>query len=518
MADKDTTLTRREFVRDSAVLAGATMLMPVGAASAGSSAMALRDYAAHDATGLAALVKNREVSAAELLEIAIARAEAVHADINAVCLKHFAEARAALKGIDPSAPLAGVPFLLKDLGVQMKGTITSNGSRFFADRVATYTSTVVQRYQAAGLNIFGKATSPEFGQIPNTVSLLWGRTRNPWNREYSAGGSSGGSAAAVAAGVVPAAHATDGGGSIRFPAAMCGLVGLKPTRSRTPHGPDKSEGWSGLSCGHVVSRSVRDSALLLDLTQGPEPGAAYWPPAPAGPYVDELAREPGKLRIAVITKSPVGTPVHQDNLDAVSKAAALCRSLGHDVSEAVLPEQCGQLMQNFGIVSTVGVCSQIRDRARELGREPGPADLEPVVFGYYQQAPRISALDYEAARQFLQRLGFTMNAFMHDFDLLLMPMAPRAPWKVEDVTLEMPTEEFYKKAVGYSDFSAIFNATGQPAMTLPLHWNAAGIPVGTHFAARYGDEKTLFRLAAQLERAAPWDKRVSPMLEQALKS
>lgn len=516
MTDK-TSLSRREFVQGAAALTAGAALFPPGAAAAGTSKMALRDYAAEDATGLAALVKRGEVSAAELLELAIARTEVVNGAINAVCLKHYEEARAALKTIDPKAPLAGVPFLLKDLGVQLKGTVTSNGSRFFADRVASHTSTVVQRYQAAGLNIFGKATSPEFGQIPNTVSTLWGKTRNPWNPEYSAGGSSGGSAAAVAAGIVPAAHATDGGGSIRFPAAMCGLVGLKPTRARTPLGPDKSEGWSGLSCGHVVSRSVRDTALLLDLTQGPEPGAAYWPPAPSDSYVNELAREPGKLRIGLITASPMGTPVHQDNLDALSKTAALCRSLGHEVREAVLPEPFAKLMESFGTLSIVGVCSQIRDRARELGREPGPDDLEPVVLGYFRMAPSISALDYESARQAVQRLGFTMNTFMQDVDVLLMPMSPRAPWKVDDVTLVMPAEEFYKKAVGYSDFSAIFNATGQPAMTLPLHENAAAIPVGAHFAARYGDEKTLIRLAAQIERAAPWHRRVSPLLAEALK-
>ena len=518
MTDKQNTLTRRDFVQGAATLAAGAALFPPGASAAGTSKMAIRDYVAHDAIGLAALVKRGEVSAAELLELAIARTEAVNGSITAVCLKHYDEARAALKSIDPGAPLAGVPFLLKDLGVQLKGTITSNGSRFYADRVATHTSTVVQRYQAAGLNIFGKSASPEFGQIPNTVSTLYGKTRNPWNLEYSAGGSSGGSAAAVAAGILPAAHATDGGGSIRFPAAMCGLVGLKPTRSRTPLGPDKSEGWSGLSCGHVVSRSLRDTALLLDLTQGPEPGAAYWPPAPSDSYVNELAREPGKLRIAVITQSPSGTAVHQDNLDAIAKAADLCRSLGHEVREAVLPEPFSKLMESFGFLSIVGVCSQLRERARELGREPGPDDLEPVVLGYYKQAPSISALDYEAARQSVQRLGFTMNTFMQDIDVLLMPMSPRAPWKVDDVTLVMPTEEFYRKAVGYSDFSAIFNATGQPAMTLPLHENTAGIPVGTHFAARYGDEKTLIRLAAQIERAAPWDKRVSPMLAQAMQA
>lgn len=518
MNEEQRNLTRREFVNASATLAAAAVLMPPGAAAAGTSAMALRDYVAHDATGLAERVKRGEVSPAELLELAIARTEEVNPAVNAVVLKHYDLARAALKGIDIKAALGGVPFLLKDLGVYIEGTVTTNGSRFFRDRVAKQTSTVVRRYQAAGLNIFGKAHSPELGQIPNTVSSLWGKTRNPWNLEYSAGGSSGGSAAAVAAGIVPAAHATDGGGSIRFPAAMCGLVGLKPTRARTPLGPDKSEGWSGLSCGHVVSRSLRDSALLLDLTQGAEPGAAYWPPQPEDSFVSELQRDPGKLRIAVISKSPTGTPVHQDNLDAIANARRILESLGHEVFDAELPASFKDYMSSFGALSFVGVCTTIRDRARELGREPGPDDLEPVVNGYYQQRASVSALDYEDARQAVQRLGFEINRFMTHTDVLLMPMACRAPWKIDDILLTMPQEEFYREAVGYSEFSALFNCTGQPALSLPLTLNAAGIPVGTHFAARYGDENTLFRLAAQIERAAPWEKRVSPMLAKVLGS
>ena len=516
MSEQGKTLGRREFVGTAATLVAATAMLPPGASAAGTSAMAMRDYLQHDATGLAALVKRGDVSAAELLQLAIARTEAVNPTINAVVLKHYAEARAALKGIDANAPLAGVPFLLKDLGVYLEGTVTTNGSRFFRDRVARQTSTVVRRYQAGGLNIFGKTHSPELGQIPNTVSSLWGKTRNPWNLEYSAGGSSGGSAAAVAAGIVPAAHATDGGGSIRFPAAMCGLVGMKPTRSRTPLGPDKSEGWSGLSCGHVVSRSLRDSALLLDLTQGAEPGAAYWPPAVQDSYLSELQREPGRLRIGVISASPTGTPIHQDNLDAIANARKLLVSLGHEVFDTELPAEFKDYMGSFGTLSFVGVCTSIRDRARELGREPGADDLEPVVNGYYQQGGSISALDYESARQAVQRLGFVISRFMAHTDVLLMPMAARAPWKLDDLVLTMPQDTFYHEAIGYSDFSAIFNCTGQPALSLPLTLNAAGIPVGTHFAARYGDEATLYRLAAQIERAAPWEKRMSPLLAKAL--
>src|SRR5690606_31616440 len=237
MPDREAALTRREFVHSATLLAGAALL-PAGLASAGTSAMAMRDYLRHDATALARLVRRGEVSPQELLALAIARTEAVNEAINAVCLRHDEQARAALGRVERGAPLAGVPFLLKDLGIQLEGTVTTNGSRFFAERVATHTSTLVERYRSAGLVVFGKTTSPELGMIPNTVSRLWGRTRNPWQLDYSAGGSSGGAAAAVAAGIVPAAHATDGGGSIRCPAAPCGLVGLKPPRARTPLGPD----------------------------------------------------------------------------------------------------------------------------------------------------------------------------------------------------------------------------------------------------------------------------------------
>lgn len=517
MNDQNTSLTRREFVSAAATVTAAAALMPPGASAAGTSKVALRDYVAQDATGLAALVKRREVSPAELLELAIARTEAVNGTINAVCLKHYDLARAALKTLDPNAPLSGVPFLLKDLHIYMEGTVTTNGSRFFRDRVSDFTSTLVERYRKAGLNIFGKTNSPEFGQTPNTVSSLWGTTRNPWNLEYSAGGSSGGSAAAVAAGILPAAHATDGGGSIRFPAAMCGLVGLKPTRARTPLGPNKSEGWSGLSCGHVITRTVRDSALLLDLTQGAEPGAAYWPPVPEASFVSDLDHDPGRLRIGVVRTSPIGTPIAQDNLDAIDNAIQLCTALGHEIYELELPPSFAHYMDGFGLLAFVGVCSTVRDRARELGREPTADDLEPVVYGFYQEGKGVSALDYEAARQAVQRVGFAMNDFMRDVDVVLTPMAARAPWKIDDVLLTMDRETFYTKAaLGYSDFSAIANCTGQPGMTLPLLNNAAGIPVGTHFIGRYGDEKTLIRLAAQIEQSAPWDRRISPLLAEAL--
>ena len=515
-AERDAPVSRRRVLRTGMILAGTALLYPPAAARAGTSRRALADYLREDATGLAALVRQRKVSAAELLEIAIARTEAVNPMINAVVQRHFALARAAVQKIPREAPLAGVPWLLKDLNVQLAGTVTSNGSRFFADRLATEDSTLVERYAAAGLVCFGKTASPEFGRTVTTESTLHGITRNPWNLDYSSGGSSGGASAAVAAGIVPAAHATDGGGSVRIPAALCGLFGLKPTRLRTPNGPGRTEGWGGLAAAHAVTRSVRDSALILDISQGPEPGAAYWPPPPVDRYVAEIERPPGKLRIGVLRRSPLGSPVEPDCEAALEGALRLCGALGHEISEFTLPADGLELMMAFGALVGVGFAATVRERALELGREPGPGDLEVVNLLGYQQALGAKAIDYELARQTVQRFGFSMNAAMADLDLILSPVSARAPWPVGMMSLAQEPAQFYRHIAGASDFTALYNASGQPAMSVPLHTGSTGLPVGVMFAGRYGDEKTLFRLAAQLEKAAPWAERLSPLIRESL--
>ena len=323
---------RRTLIKRGLVLAAAGSA-PVRIAAA-ASALSFDEYRSRDALGLAELVRSGEVSAPELLEIAIARSQAVNPVINCLVERLYDYARAAVARGLPSGPFTGVPFLLKDLGMHLAGTVTTNGSRFYRDAVADYTNTVVSRYQQAGLVIFGKTASPEFGGTGTTESILFGDTRNPWDMQRSAGGSSGGAAAAVAAGILPLANATDGGGSIRIPASCCGLFGMKPTRARITAGPETGEGLAGLASQHAVTWSVRDSAALLDATAGPLPGDPYFPPPPADSYMAQAGRDPGKLRIAFSTGAPNGAAIDADCVAATEKAARLCAELGHDVEEA----------------------------------------------------------------------------------------------------------------------------------------------------------------------------------------
>src|SRR6266536_335119 len=295
--------------------------------------MSFKEYGNYDAVGLAELVRKKEVSAHELLDEAISRTAKVDPQINAVVVKHYDDAKNQSDMGLPDGPVTGVPFLLKDLEL-LQGTETTSGASVFRDNVADHTGTLAQRFLETGVAIFGKSASPEFGLMPTTEPRLFGPTRNPWNPDHSAGGSSGGSAAAVAAGMVPMAHATDGGGSIRIPASCCGLFGLKPTRARNPMGPDAGEGWGGASVGHAVTRTVRDSAALLDATSGPDVGDPYWAPPPTRPFLDEVGRDPGRLRIALTTTPWNRQPVDPECVEAAVAAGRLCERLGHHVEEA----------------------------------------------------------------------------------------------------------------------------------------------------------------------------------------
>lgn len=500
-------LTRRRFLEITAG-AGVALAAPLASARAD---LAFGEYRRHDAVALAALVRSGEASPMELLELAIARAEAVNPKLDAIVVEHFELAREAVRKGLPNGPLRGVPYLLKDLGTSMSGTVTTEGSRLFRDRRHARDSTLVERYRAAGLSLFGKTHSPELGSSPSSESVLHGQTHNPWDLGRSAGGSSGGSAAAVAAGIVPAAHATDGGGSIRIPASSCGLFGLKPSRGRVPMGPAIYEGWGGLSVAHCVSRSVRDSAVLLDATQGAAIGDAYAAPPRSRLYLEELAHAPGSLRIALMTKPLLPVPVAQDCVDAAERAAKLCESLGHRVESAAPELDAPALWGAMGHMSQVGVALKVARREAELGRQAGPEDLEAINLVNVASGRKVTGLEHERARDTLHAASRTLGEFMRTYDVILSPTMAILPPPLGVLSLSQPYEDFVAPATGASAFASLFNMTGQPAMSMPLHWTAEGIPIGVMFAGRYADEATLFRLAGQIEAAQPWFDRV-PLL------
>jgi Asp-tRNA(Asn)/Glu-tRNA(Gln) amidotransferase A subunit family amidase len=501
-------MDRRMFLQaGSSLVAGAAIGMP-HRASAGS--LRFEEYAAHDAVGLAELIRKGEVTAGDVLEAAIARAAAVNPVLNAIVLKHYEIAREELAQGVPAGALAGVPWLLKDLGVHLKGTITTGGSAFFRDAVSDHDSTIVERYRKGGLVIFGKTATPELGKTATTESRLWGLTRNPWNLEHTSGGSSGGSAAAVAAGIVPAAHASDGGGSIRIPASNCGLFGLKPSRGRNPHGPGSTEAWMGLSVQHAITRSVRDSAMLLDISRGAEPGSRVAPPVGAASYESGHRESPGKLRVALWETSiysAYGMPVHPDCLAALAKTAKLCESLGHAVEPAAPALPVEEMGKAMGVMTSTGLLVAVRDREKVLGRKVTEADLEPINWRSLQEAAHLSAEDVYRARAAFDRVAIALDEFLARYDVILSPTSAVPPAKLGELSLDQPFEKYMQPAMNASAFTSVFNMSGHPAMSVPLYWNQAGLPIGTQFAGRFGDELALLRLAAQLEAAAPWAGR-----------
>jgi len=503
-------LTRREVIQGGAALVGAAAfgsILTQRAHAATRAGLPFDEYAKYDALGLADLVRRGEVSPEELLEAAIQRTEQVNPTINAVVLEHYEFAREAIRRGLPDGPFRGVPFLLKDLGVHLKGTITTNGSVFFKDDVATYTNTVVKRYQAAGLVIFGKTHSPEFGNTSSSETVLFGATHNPWNLARTAGGSSGGAAAAVAAGILPLANASDGGGSIRIPASCCGLFGMKPTRGRVPLGPPDAEIRNACAVIHCVSRSVRDSAALLDVTQGPDTGDPYYAPPVKGSYLAEVGAPVGKLRIALMRNPLFPFPVDPECTQAVEQAAGLCESLGHHVEEASPQIDVATFFGGFGVSTDIVVLMLVEAREKELGRPMREDEIEPLNRASLERARVASAASYARARQAFFRGGRAMAEFQKNYDVILSPTMARPPQKLGVLALTNTSESFVPAATATSAFTMVYNATGQPAMSVPLHWSADGLPIGVMFAGRFGDEATLYRLAAQLEQAQPWADR-----------
>ncbi len=492
---------RRQILQGVGVLAAGSMMAGAGCAMARS----ISDYSQWDATTMGRLVRGGQITPTELLNEALARLAQWNPLLNAVVMEHEEFARAEIAG-GRSGPLAGVPFLIKDLNTYIGGTVTSEGSRFFRDAVAEQDSFLVERYRQAGLVIFGKTATPELGKSTVTETLLWGETRNPWNLDYNPGGSSGGSAAAVAAGIIPVAHGNDGGGSIRIPASICGLFGLKPSRFRTPLGPANGDG-SGMAVQHVISRSVRDSALLLDVSRGPEPGGYGSIRAPERPYTDEVGKSPGKLRIGLMKVPVVPVPVHPECIAAVESAAALCTSLGHDVEDVTLPINAMEAYVAAGTLLFLNSSFSISKREQALGRKLNEGDLEPINWARYQRYKNVSAEELNAARSLQVKVHWQIAEFMRNYDVILSPTVPLMPAKIGEMGPAQAVEVVDKKASMYSMFTLLYNFTGQPAMSVPLHWSADGLPVGVQFAGRYAEEDLLIRLAAQLEEAQPWAHR-----------
>ncbi len=466
------------------------------------------DYANHDAMGLAELVRTKKATAQELLETALARSSAVNPKINAIVIDHEDVARKQLKEGLPQGPFTGVPFLLKDLGAALKGTVTTGSMKLLREAVADEDSTYVARIKAAGMTIFGKTHTPELGATTTSESRLFGKTRNPWNLERIAGGSSGGAAAAVAAGIIPLAHATDGGGSIRIPAACCGLFGLKPTRARTPSGPKRGEGWGGMSIGHCVSRSVRDSAALLDATAGPALGDPYFAPKQDRPYLDEVKQAPGKLRVALSVTPSIQAPVHADCVAAVRDAGKLLESLGHHVEE-VTPSLNGmEIMMAQGVVISANIAAAIDEAAALHGRAARSDDVERANWYRVERAREVDSSAYAKAMTVIHQVSRTLATFMEKYDVILQPTVAQPPLPLGVVNLDREDiDGLFRDLIGFVPFTGLYNISGQPSMNVPLSWNAQGLPIGTMFTARFGDEATLFRLAAQLEQARPWADR-----------
>ena len=484
-----------------------------------------------DATALAERVRRGDVHPTELVEAAIDAIEKVNPQLNAVIHRMYDQARAAAKGALPEGPFRGVPFVVKDLDGWLAGEPYTQSCRMSKDFVPTEDAEIIARMKRTGVVIVGKTNTPELGILGITEPELRGPTRNPWNPDHTPGGSSGGTAAIVASRAVPMGHGGDGGGSIRIPSSACGLFGLKPTRARNPLGPKLGEGWGGYVQPGVLTRSVRDCATMLDATQGPDVGAPYASPPRARPYVEEIRHAPRKLRIAFSTGSQLGRQTHPDVQAAVKDAAALCASLGHQLEEVALPIDKGALVAAYFTQVAVGTAIGIEDTARWVGRAPTPADFEPTTWLLGTIGRKLPAIELQRSRDACQAAGRQLGRFFQTYDLFLDGTLAYPPIKIGELALKSAErvalaalrvvsprfvlarllESLGANALEKTPNTQVANQTGLPAMSVPLSWNAAGLPIGVQFMAPFGDEATLFQLAAQLEVARPWAGRIPPI-------
>jgi amidase len=473
------------------------------------------ELAALDVIAQADLVARRELKPVELVEAAIERVEALNPTLNAVITTAYDQALAAAATMtaDGAQPYAGVPFLLKDLIVEAEGMRFTEGSNFLRDRVSTHDQELVVRLRRAGFVILGKTNTPEFGMAPHCEPVRFGATRNPWDTNHTTAGSSGGSAAAVSSGMVPAAHANDLGGSIRYPAACCALFGLKPTRARVPMGPEYADPIGAMAVEHAVTRTVRDSAALLDVVSGPELGEPFPAPPRVRPFIDEVGAPPGRLRIAYSSVAADGHPTDPDCVEALTDAVRLCEQLGHHVDERWLPPLTPEVGEAIGATFGAAVAWIVAYWVRKLGREPGDDDLEPLTRAFWEQGRSMTASGYLMGLEQLRAYSREVAQFFQQFDVWLTPALAQPPPRIGEM-LGSKADPFagLRRSSQFVAFPGIVaNITGNPAMSVPLQWNAAGLPIGVHFLGRYGDEATLFRLAAQLEEARPWATRRPPV-------
>ncbi len=470
--------------------------------------MSFAQYADFDGLGLADLVRKKDISPAELLESAIERAERHNGKLNAIVHKAYDMARAAATKL-PDGPFKGVPFLIKDLGLEVAGLPRTDGTAFNKNEKDTFDGLLVQRFKASGVNIFGKTNTPEFGITGTTESARLGPCRNPWNTDHITGGSSGGSAGAVAAGIVPLANASDGLGSIRIPAACCGLVGMKVTQYRVPQGPEHDNGLGhGYGVHHVVSRTVRDSAAMLDCIDIPEADTPYPSPPKTRPYALEVATAPGRLRIAFSDETPSGQPIDPEIAAALRDTAKKLEALGHHVEERGLGINYRKLYAASRAVLAANFAASMRERVKQMGREPRQDELEPLSWRNWKGGEHIPG--YETMRGWQTIKAMTRDIFrvFTSIDVFLTPVLSTPVPKIgfiDPVRLE-PREVDERQAQTFG-FTPPFNMTGQPSLSLPLAHSKSGLPVGMMFTAKWADEATLYRLAGQLEQAHPWISR-----------
>ena len=492
-----------------------------------------KEYDQYDAMGLARLIANGDITAAELCEAAIERIEKVNPEFNAVVTPMYDIGRDAAQKELPKGPFTGVPFLLKDLMYAYAGVPLSSGCRAYRNFVPDHDCEMVRRYKKSGVVVLGKTNTPEFGLMGVTEPELFGPCRNPWNIDHTPGGSSGGTAAAVAGGMVPMGAGGDGGGSIRIPSAYCGLFGLKPSRGRNPAGPDHGRPWQGAVQEHVLTRSVRDSAAMLDAVQGPDPGAPYVIAPPARPYLEEVQTEPGSLKIGFTTTSPIGTPVHPECVKAVTDTVKLLEELGHTVEKKETGVDGKALAKSYLTMYFGEVAADLEALKIYLGRKVTTRDVEALTYTLGLLGRTFSAGDFVEAMRCWDHAARKMGTFFGGYDLYLTPTTACPPARIGEL---QPTaaekilmtvvnklnfgsllkasgivDQLAEKSLERVPFTQVANLCGLPAMSVPLHWTPEGLPCGAHFIAPAGDEATLFRLAGQLEKARPWFDKKPPV-------